>query len=277
MVVRETLDADSSMWHWIAVDLHFWRAKSGMTLEALGKVIGLSRGAVSNLEAARPGFKLSDDQAEKLDQLWGLNEHFQRLLRYARAGHEPDWFREHLKYEARATTIKVYELAVVPGLLQTEEYARLLFTAAGSKDPEAQVQARMRRQEALEKSDPLQLWVLLDQGVIDRCVGDPPEIDNDRKVMKAQLTRLLEVSEWRNISLRVVPRSVGFHDGIAGAFKVLTIPECDVAYTEATGGGRLSLDASDVCNFVVAFDRVGAEALNRRASRDLIKRAMEAM
>jgi hypothetical protein len=167
-------------------------------------------------------------------------------------------------------------LAVIPGLLQVEAYARLLFTAAGSKDPEAQVQARMNRQEALTRPNPPLLWVLLDQSVIDRCVGDP-ETKSDREVMKAQLARLLEVSEWRHVSLRIVPRSVRFHDGIGGAFKVLTVPEGDVVYTEATGGGRLSLDASDVRNFVLVFDRIGAEAMNRGTSRDLIKRALEAI
>ena len=87
MVLRETLDPDSSIWHWMATDLHFYRTKHGLSCAQLGKVIGCNRQSVSNMEAARPGWRLDDDQAAKLDRMWDLNGHFGRLLRYARARH----------------------------------------------------------------------------------------------------------------------------------------------------------------------------------------------
>jgi hypothetical protein len=267
---RETLDPDSSIWHWIAVDLWFQRTKRKQTLAEIGGVVGLSVGAVSNLEAARAGFKLSDRQAKSLDEFWDLNGHFQRLLRYARTGHQADWLREHLSFEARATVIKVYALAVVPGLLQTEAYARRLFTYTGSKEVEAQVEARMARQERLFGPNPPVLWVLLDEGVLDRPVGGS-------ELMHEQLVKLLELSGLHHVIVRVVPRSAGFNLGLEGSFKVLNVDGADLIYTEARGGGRLSLHGADVRSFNDAFDRIGAEALDQRSSRDLIRQIMEAM
>ncbi|HEY7489166.1 MAG TPA: Scr1 family TA system antitoxin-like transcriptional regulator, partial [Streptosporangiaceae bacterium] len=81
------------------------------------------------MEAGR--FKLTDPQAAAADTKFDLNQHFQRMLKYAREGHDPNWFREHLTYEAKAKQHKIYELAMIPGLLQTEAYMRYQFTEAG--------------------------------------------------------------------------------------------------------------------------------------------------
>src|SRR5262249_40536598 len=160
--------------------------------------------------------------------------HFLRLLTYAKLGHDPDWFKEHVSYEARATVLKIYELALVPGLLQTEAYPRACFIAARIEDVEAQGAPRLARQETLIRRPRPHLWVLLSQSVLDWPVGGPEAI-------REQLARLLEVSNERNTSIRVVPRSAGAFIGLDGAFKVLTVAEGDVAYTEAHGGGRLIL------------------------------------
>jgi hypothetical protein len=133
MVARELLDPDSSMWHWTAVDLHFWRTRHGESCAEPGKVMGLTRGAVSNLGAARSGFRLSEGQARELDGHWDLNGHFERLLRYAKSGHDPDWFKAFTAQEAKASSIKVYEALLIPGLLRTADYARALLVAGGGR------------------------------------------------------------------------------------------------------------------------------------------------
>jgi transcriptional regulator with XRE-family HTH domain len=270
VLAREQLDPDSSLWDWIADDLRFWRLKHGLSGSQMGQIMSCSRHTVSNLEAGR--FKLTDAQAKAVDEKLDLNGHFQRLLKYAREGHDPDWFREHLEYEGKAKQLRIFELSMVPGLLQTEAYARAQFTEAGVRDIEGQVASRMARQQILSRESPPPplVWVLLDQGVLDRPQGGP-------KVMREQLTKLLELSELHYVSIRVVPRSVGWHYGLEGAFKVMTVGATDVAYSESAGGGRLAQGTSEVEEYAIRYDKIGVKALPEDSSRRLIKEMMEAM
>jgi hypothetical protein len=268
--VRETLDPNRSMWEWIAVDLRFYRLKHGETLARVGQIIGCTRGTVSNLEACRPGFRLHDKQAQKLDEHWDLNGHFTRLLRYARAGHDPDWFRTFLEYERRATMLKVYDALLLPGFLQTPEYARALLTAGRVSDVEGLLEARMKRQNALTRENPPEISVLLYQAALMCHAGGS-------RVMKDQLAHLIEVADIPHVTLRVVPFTAGAHMGLDGSFMVVSVREGDVAYAEANGGGRLVLSVDEVREYAIRFDRIGAEALSRSASRSLIMKVMETL
>jgi hypothetical protein len=265
---RETLDPNRSLWEWMAVDLRFYRLKHGETLARVGQIIGCTRSTVSNLEAARPGFKLSDKQAERLDEHWDLNGHFALLLRYARAGHDPDWFRTATEYERRARILRLYEALVIPGLLQIPEYATAFLRAGRVRDIEAKLAARMARQEILTRDDPPEMQVLLYQAALLCPIGGA-------EVMKDQLARLLEVSELSHVTLRVVPFAAGAHMGLDGSFQVFGVREGEVAYAEANGGGRLILDVEEVRSYAIRFDRIGAEALSRAASQSLIMEVME--
>lgn len=270
MVLRESLDPDSSIWHWMAVDLHFYRTKHGFSCAQLGKIIGCNRQSVSNMEAARPGWRLDDDQTAKLDKLWDLNGHFSRLLRYARARHDADWFAQIVTYEKRAVEMRLYEALIVHGLLQTEAYARSLLVAGGVKDVDIAVAARMARQKILNNENPPLLWVLLNESILHQPVGGP-------EVMRTQLAHLLDMSERPNIVLRVVPRSLGAHMGLDGSFQITTVTEGDVAYMEAVGGGRLSLDKAESRRYRVRYDRIGADSLSRDSTRSLLAHLMETM
>lgn len=268
------MDPMSSMWAWLAYDLRRYRQSRGETLAAAGSAMGVSPQTFSNYEATfrRPDLK----GVKALDKAWNTLGHFTRIFTYAQTAHVPDWFREHLEYEARARILRIWEPLVVPGLLQNEEYARTVFKVEGANDErandvEADVRVRMARQELLSRKSPPRVHVLLDEGVLDRPVGGP-------KIMRAQLAHLLEVSQLPNVNLRVHPRSDGYHRGLAGPFKIMTCdPEGDVAYTEAAEGGRLVLDSAGVRRFAARFDDIGAEALGRTATRELIKRVMEVM
>lgn len=266
MTARENLDPDSSLWHWIACDLRFHREKHGLSGTQLGRLIGCVRSTVSNLEAGR--LKLADDQARLLDRHWDTGGHFLRLLKYARAGHDPDWFRQYAQYEARARAIKIYQGQVVPSLLQTEEYARAFLVAAGNKEIEEVVAARMTRQEVLDRPDPPLLWVLLDEAVLDRPVGG-------RRIMRDQLARFLELAQRPNISIRIVLRAAGAHVGLDGTFQVISLETRDVAYAGAIGGGRLIEGSDDARSLAVMYDRIGAKASSEDVSRDLIERRLE--
>lgn len=265
---RPAPDPMSSMWAWLAHDLRFYRERAGLTGTDLGKIINCVRSTVSRLESG--DLKITEEQAMILDRLWKTGGHFLRLLKYAKRGHNPNWFKEHLNFEVMATMLRIWEHALIPGLLQTEEYARTVFTLEGVPDVEANVAARMIRKEIFNRPDPPVVWALLDENVITRPVGGP-------KVMREQLDHLLEISESPNMMARIVPRSVGYNVGLSGAFKIMTVDGTDVAYAQAPSSGRLVEDPAEIREIAVRYDRIGAEALSRGDSRDLIERVRESL
>jgi hypothetical protein len=267
MVLRESLDPDTSLLDWIAFDLYFHRMKEGLSCAQLGMILGVNRQAVSNMEAGR--VRLDEAKARRLDERWDLNDHFQRLLRYARAGHDSNWFKQHVLYEGRASELKMYESLIVHGLLQTPDYARAMLIAGQAvEDVDAAVAARMARQSILTKRNPPVLWVLLNQAVLMPVIGG-------KDVMRGQLRQLLEMSQLPNVIIRMIPWSTGAHVGLDGSFLLTTVEEGEVAYMEANGGGRLSVDAAEVRRYRIKFDRLGADALSRDESRNLIAGVME--
>lgn len=268
MPLKPSPDPMSSMWAWLAHDLRFYRIMHKMSGTRFGQIINVTRSTVSRLESGE--LKIDEQQAIALDTALNTGGHFLRLLTYAKQGHDPNWFKEHVSYETRARVMKIFELALMPGLLQTPGYARACFEAAGVEDPERHAEERVSRQSALDRSPRPLLWVLLAQNAVDCPVGGTD-------VMRAQLAHLLDLGELANVSVRVVPRAAGAHVGLDGAFKVMTVEEGDVAYTEAHGGGRLVLSAQEVRSFSVRYDRIGVKALHEEASRDLIREIMEDM
>jgi transcriptional regulator with XRE-family HTH domain len=259
----------TSMWAWIAHDLRLYRMRHKMTQEDLGRVLRCVKSTVSRLESGQ--LQLDEKQARRLDALWNTQGHFARLLEYARRAHNPDWMRQHADKESRAAEIKTCEALLVPGLLQTPEYAREVFlTGRVSGDIDELVAERMRRQEILNRPSPPRLWVLLDEAVIDRRTADPA-------IMRGQLVRLVEESRRPHISIRVVPWSCGVHAGLGGSFKILCSEAGDVAYSEAQFGGRLLVAAAEVRSLAVLYDRVGAHALPENQSREKIERALESI
>jgi transcriptional regulator with XRE-family HTH domain len=269
VAVADTINPDASLWHWLAYDLRRYRLAHRQSVTEVGRIMGTARTTVSNFEAMRRRPDL--DHMKRVDAAWRTSGHFLRLLNFARLNHDPNWFMEHLAYEARSRVLHIFEPLIIPGLLQTPEYARVTIGAEGGEDVDTAVQTRMARQDILTRKQPPRLHVLLDECVLDRPVGGPA-------IMRAQLSRLLEVGDLSNVVIRVFPRQAGYHLGLTGAFKIMTCePEGDIAYTEASEGGRLVLDGAGVARFTLRFDEIGSECLSRSASRDMIKRAMESM
>jgi transcriptional regulator with XRE-family HTH domain len=256
------------MWAWLAHDLRFYRNQRGLSGDSVAKLINCARSSLSRLENGEA--KLDEGQAAALDERWQTGGHFGTILWYARLGHDPNWFKQHLDIESEASVIKVFEAVVVPGLLQLPEYAEALITAAGVTNVDELVEERMSRQAVLAREAPPVLWVLVTESVLDWPMGGAD-------IMRKQLAHLLEVSERPNIGIRVVPRSAGAHFGVDGSFKIMTGPSGDIAYTESPGGGRLVPSAREVQSYVVRYDRIGQKALPEDLSRDLIARVMEAM
>ncbi|MFC5747322.1 DUF5753 domain-containing protein [Actinomadura rugatobispora] len=269
MAPVESLNPDHSFKHWIASDLRFFREREGLSLSQMGQIMKCNRHTVSNIEHARDTWNMNEDQADRLDAFLRLNGHFARLVRYARTAHDPDWFAEYAKHEAKALVIRLYRLSLIPGILQTPDYARAAITASRMvTDIEAAVNARMERFEVLMRPKPPTLWVVLDEAALYRPIGGP-------SVMGEQLARLREVVELPHVMVRIVPRSTGFYLGLEGSFNSLTMESGEMSFVEAPGGGRLIQGTREVREFTVRWDRIGASALPWDLSRDLITQAME--
>jgi transcriptional regulator with XRE-family HTH domain len=265
MPTNPSPDPLSSMWAWIAHDVRFYRVRARMNGEDFGKIMGVVRSTVSRFESGE--YKIKDNHARALDKYFNTGGHFQRLLHYARLGHDPDWLKDRLEKERDASIIKVYTAQVIPALLQTREYATALISAGG-RDVETLVSERMARQEIFDRQPPPELWVILDECVLHKLVGG-------REVMKGQLAHLLKMSELPNVVIRVIGTEAGAHVGLDGSFMVMSLDAGDVAYAEAPGGGRLIATTADVRSYGIRYDRIGQQALPEGASRDLIRQTME--
>ncbi|MEU6748384.1 helix-turn-helix transcriptional regulator [Spirillospora sp. NPDC046719] len=266
MTVRETIDPNSSLWAWLAIDLWFYRTQRNLSLAQVARIVKATRGTVSNWEAGR--YRPNDDHMALLDEAWNTGGHFQRLMYYARTGHDPDWFKQFIQYEKSADVVRVYHGKTIPLLAQTEDYALSLLRAAGRmREAEAETRARMKRQEILLRKEPPYLWVLLDQEVLESRVGD-------NAVMRDQLGHLLKMGENPRTMIRVVARSVGWHPGHDGPLQIYKIRSRELAYAGAQIGGRLIEAGDEVATIAIRFEQIGAFALSRDASRELIEQTM---
>jgi transcriptional regulator with XRE-family HTH domain len=252
--------------------LRSYRVKAGMSLEQLGARVYLSDDMVGKIENGQrvptEQFAAACDAVPELNTGGALAELRELLKDYLKQRAYPGWFIRWPEKEAQATVLRSFELVFIPGLLQTQGYARaLLDNRIGSNDDVADiVAARMERQAILDRSNPPELWVAIEEAVLHRPVSGPA-------VMHEQLNHLLRAAQRPNVVLQVIPASVGVHGGLAGAgFIVADFADAPhVAYQETQVGGQVIEDRDDIAILLTAWDRLRAEALPRAASLDLVK------
>ena len=199
----------------------------------------------------------------------------QRIYELARRwdGSYPSWFTEWVEAERRAISLHTWEPLLIPGLLQTPDYARALFKAwrsAGSDEELDQlVSARIERQAIFEGSKPPSLWAVIDEGVLTRCIGSA-------QTMHGQLEHLMDVSDRYKITVQVVPVAAGAHVGLLGAFAIAAFENAPgIVYMESPDVGHTTEKSSVVAKVSETFDMLRAEALPRGPSRDLIRKVAE--
>lgn len=190
----------------------------------------------------------------------------------------PNWFRRYLDLEADASQIWAYEGEVIPGLLQTGDYARALIRAAlfgkGPDDVDRRVKIRMDRQALLTRRDPppLRLWCVIGEAAFARPVGGPG-------VMRLQIEHILDATaEPTSVVVQVLPFSAGEHVGLGGCVNLLCL-EGDrpaIGYMDSLGGGGVYVEREGVELLIEVFDHLRATALGPDESRrflwDLAKR-----
>ncbi|WP_329519881.1 helix-turn-helix domain-containing protein [Spirillospora sp. NBC_01491] len=181
----------------------------------------------------------------------------------------PSKYEFYIGMESEASSVRTFELAVIPGLLQTVDYAEALVRGGPLElDPDEiqrRVEVRVNRQQVLTKPDRPQLWAILDEAALRRPVGG-------REVMRAQLRHLQQSAKGRT-TIQVIPYKVGAHPGTTGPFIVLGFPganDVDVAYMETIGGNLWVDKPEEVEQYTTAFDHLRAVALSPDDTRDML-------
>lgn len=254
------------------------RVDAGETREQVASVLGCSPTKVTNLESGRnvigytelivlgQHYRTAEGKLEVLEEL-RTEANKRGWWSTARL---PEPLAKYVGLETEASTVRSFELELIPGLLQTEPYARELHVLRGTLTPDdldRRVKARLRRQERLtSSSDPLQLCALLSEAALQRCVRYP-------SVAPEQFNQLIEWARLPHVDIRVLPFDVGLHRGMAGAFSLLSFPDGllpDVGWQENPLGGHVIEDPTDVAFLATLFDELRGQALGSDESLTLL-------
>lgn len=265
----------------LAAELLRLRETAELSREHVAERLGWSVSKLWRVETGRSRAH-HGDVADILDIYGITDERRDALTKLAREARRRGWwhsyadvladgFDVYVDLEADASAIRTYETQLVPGLLQTPDYAHAVLTAAWvTTEPEEigrRVAVRMRRQELITTRDkPYQLWAILDEAVLRRTVGG-------QQVMHAQLTRLAEAARQTNITLQVLPFSTGAHIAMLGTFVLLSFPEpgdADVVYLETDTSSLYLEEPPEIARYGEIFDHLRASALAPRESAAFI-------
>ena len=269
----------------LGAQLRRLREAQGITLEEAGKVIRGSGSKLSRLETGRVSFK--DRDIADLLTFYGVTDEQQRnalrdLARSANARgwwHDysdvlPSWFEAYVGLEEAATSIRAYEIQFVPGLLQTEDYARAVTLlghhGAPAEEIEQRVRLRTARQSLLAKPQPVHLWAVLDEAVLRRPAGRPG-------VMRRQLQHLIEAADRPNVTIQVVPFRAGAHAAAGGAFSILRFAELDlpdVVYLEQLTSALYLDKRETVDHYMAVMERLCLEAAPAASTASAINAVM---
>lgn len=254
--------------------LAYYRTRAGMTPEQLGARVFVSGSQIRKVEAGtRTPTEDLTKACEGVDELGcngALTELYEILGEKLKRRAYPGWFAAWPDKEAHARRLRSFELVVVPGLLQTEDYARaVLSTRVGATEDEIDesVAARLARQKILDREHPPELWAILDEGVLRRPVGGP-------EVMRGQLTHLVAMAHRPHVVVQVVPLAAGPHEGMrGGAFMIADFVDvaATIAYQDTALSGQIIEDASEADALAHTWDTLRLEALPRVASLSLIE------
>jgi len=260
-------DAESSAADYFAAELRAQRAKRGWTQAETGEKIGYSGSYVSDIER---GARLPTREfALACDRELGTPGTFERWQEVAKRAAYPSFFAPVLPYEQEAARIHGWALGAVPGLLQTERYARSVIRArqpqAGDAAVERTVTARMERQTVLGRPRPPLLWYVLHEGLLRHQVGD-------REIMGEQLDKLIKAAELPGIVLQVLPFTAHDHAGVEGPITIYErVSAPTVGYTECYAGGRIVEDGEEAADLLTVLALLRAAALSPRDSLALMK------
>lgn len=265
-------------------ELRKLRELKGMTAEEVAERLLVSQSKISRLENGRRS--ISQRDVRDLCGVYGVEDHriVDSLMQMAKESRQQGWWHAfgdipysvYIGLETDAASLRVYEASLVPGLLQTPNYASAVtegsWPEATAADIERRVQVRMRRQERITDPDnPLRLWAVIDESALRRIVGN-------RSIMQEQMRKLVEFSLEPHITVQVLPYDVGAHPGMYGKFCILEFndpQDASTVYLEGITSDLYLEKPNDVQTYSVMYEHLRMQALNAEHSRQFIEHVGE--
>lgn len=261
----------------LSSELRRLREAADLTIDEVADKLECSASKISRIETGHVGVTPRD--ARDMLELYGVvGDAREALVQLSREARTRGWWHAYSEVftgafvglEADASSLRAFQALLVPGLLQTEAYARAVIRAMRpditDTELDRRVTARLARQRLLTEPSPPEYWAVVDEAVLHRMVGGP-------EVMAEQLARLLELAALPHVTIQVVPFGTGAHPGMEGPFVILGFPEQadpDVVYVDATNSGHYLEVPADVRRYALMFDHLRAAALKPDDSVDLI-------
>ncbi|GHK02351.1 transcriptional regulator [Streptomyces sp. Y2F8-2] len=246
------------------------RENAGLSRAEFGELVRFSKHTVESVELGR---RMPDESfVERAEEVLGNTGALRRAARFLTRGEAglATWFRRWARLERVAVSLCTYECRLVPGLLQSEGYARAVFEGTIPVVPderlEALVSARLERQQMLYERPTVPFSFIVEEHVFRRRFGDVA-------LMRGMLDHVLEHSAPRNVTLQLVPLDAGLHACLDGPVRLLETPEGRrFAYSEGQQNGRLIADVNEVSLLQQRYDTLRSQALNPKDSRGLLER-----
>ncbi|WP_329035662.1 helix-turn-helix transcriptional regulator [Streptomyces sp. NBC_01725] len=245
-----------------------FRNRTGLTQEALAEAVGYSYEMVASIERGRrPAKSAFTERAELVLNAHGALAALQDDVDLAKL---PLFFQDFALIEAEAISRMCYEPLLIPGLLQTEEYARALFSAhcppLSEEMIDQNVEARLSRQKLLTRTPPVETCFIIGETALKSMAGSV-------EVVRGQLQHLLKQGETRNIEIQVMPSDRGFHPGLNGPVVLMeTAEHRQAGYIESQGVGLVITDPAQVSGFTLRYGKLRTQALNAEDSAQFIER-----
>ncbi|MDG4814352.1 helix-turn-helix domain-containing protein [Micromonospora carbonacea] len=261
-------------------ELRRLRAQQGLTVDEVARSVGWHRAKVIRIEQGHSGIA-SDGLRKLLDLYEASPEERDALASLARQARQKGWWSaygdvlpdDYVGFEAEATAISTFQSLYIPGLLQTEEYARAIIhagrTTANKEEVDRVIAARQARKVLLTRDVPPKLWVILDEAAVRRAVGGV-------RVMRAQLARIVEACQLPTVEVQVLPFAAGAHASMGGAFTILDYAEAaldpTIVYVDNDTNTLLLEEDQQVSRYRLVFDHLRAKALDPDQSADFLVR-----
>lgn len=269
----------------VGAQLRRLREQRGITRDAAGYAIRASASKISRMELGRVSFKARD--VADLLTLYGVTapEDRDAVLKIAERANGtawwqtyedvvPIWFQTYVGLEEAASRIRTYEVQFLPGLLQTESYARAVIALGlphlSPAEVDKRVELRIRRQRVLHRSEPFHLWAVLDESALRRLSGG-------RAVIRAQIRHLLAAGDRTSVTLQMMPLQPGAHAVDGGGFSILRFPDADmpdVVYIEQLIGAQYVDKPEHVDQYMQVMSRLSVEALTPERTADALAKML---
>ncbi|GAB3696659.1 helix-turn-helix domain-containing protein [Saccharopolyspora tripterygii] len=262
------------------------REERGISREAAGDAIRGSHAKISRLELGRVSFRERD--LNDLLTLYGVDSPEERaaFLSLAKQANEPGWwhqygdllpawFETYLGLEQAAEIIRTYEAQFVPGLLQTPDYARAVILLGHGQEPASEVDRRValrtRRQDILTRQEPPTLWAVIDEAALRRPIGG-------ERIMRGQIEHLIRIAELPNVTVQLLPYSVGGHAAAGGPFTIVRFPESDlpdVVYLEQLTSALYLDKRNDLDQYQAVMNMLSVQAATPEETPQLLRALMQ--